>query len=183
MRFVPVMSAALLVVLTSSASAASFRVYQPPGQARSTVLIEGRIEADDGMHFAVLLATLRREHRPIGLVALDSPGGYVSEALRISEMVRRDRLNTYVARLCASSCFNVFAAGVKRTASREASIGVHSAYSAEGPNALGTVAMADYALWCGTPRRIVSKLVATPAPLVAWLKEADMRAMRVKLTP
>ncbi len=183
MRFGVVLGAAYAVISASQSSAASLRVEYPAGHVTSTVIIEGKIDFDDGKRFADLLETLRREHRPAELVTLDSPGGLVLEALTIAEIVRRDRLDTYVAHMCASSCFNVFAAGVKRTASREASIGVHSAFSAEGPNALGTVAMADYAIWCGTPRRIVSKMVATPAPLVAWLKVADMRAMRVKLTP
>jgi hypothetical protein len=183
MRFNVVLGAALAVLLTRPCSAARLRVDYPPGRVTSTVIIEGKIDFDDAMRFANLLETLRRGHRPAGLVTLNSPGGLVREALTIAEIVRRDRLATHVAHMCASSCFNVFAAGSTRTASREASIGVHSAFSAQGPNALGTVAMADYAIWCGTPRRIVSKMVATPAPLVAWLKVADMRAMRVKLTP
>jgi hypothetical protein len=183
MRLAAIPIAALLMASALPASAASLSVLRVPGRLPSTILIEGEFEAADAMHFASLLETLRREHQPARLVALDSPGGYVGEALTIAEIVRRDRLSTYVARLCASSCFNVFAAGVTRTASREASIGVHSAFSPAGPNVWGTAAMADYAVWCGTPRRIVSKLVSTPAPRIAWLKEADMRAMRVKLTP
>ena len=183
MRLAAALLAALLISSALPASAASLSVLRAPGRLPSTILLDGKIEAADAMHFASLVETLRLEHRPARLVALDSPGGYVGEALTIAEMVRRDRLSTYVARLCASSCFNVFAAGVKRTASRQASIGVHSAFSAAGPNVLGTVAMAEYAAWCGTPRRIVSKLVSTPAPQIAWLKEVDMRVMRVKLTP
>jgi hypothetical protein len=171
------------VVAPSPASAARFVVIHPKGQEAVNILIQGRIDVDDGQRFLALLMRLRRENRPVALVSLDSPGGYVSEGLSIAAVVRRERLDTYVADLCASSCFNVFAAGANRLASRQASIGVHMAYTRRGPSREGTAAMADYAVLCGTPGRVIAKMRATAAPRIAWLDGEDMHAMHVRLTP
>ena len=87
----------------------------------------------------------------IDTVALDSPGGSVTDALIIGALIRAHELSTSVAAgaLCASSCPLVFAGGVERLASPTAVIGVHQIYAAAAPDSggmpvlSGSLAMAD----------------------------------------
>ena len=64
-------------------------------------------------------------------VALDSPGGSVSDALAIGALLRERGYATSVAAgaLCASSCPLVLAAGSTRHAHPDAAIGVHQVYA------------------------------------------------------
>lgn len=64
-------------------------------------------------------------------VALDSPGGSVSDALAIGALLRERGYATSVAAgaLCASSCPLVLAAGSTRSAHPDAAIGVHQVYA------------------------------------------------------
>ena len=68
----------------------------------------------------------------IKTVALDSPGGAVTEALSIGELIRDKGYSTSVAAgaLCASSCPLVFAGGRERLATAQSAIGVHQIYAA-----------------------------------------------------
>ncbi|MFO1147986.1 MAG: ATP-dependent Clp protease proteolytic subunit [Alsobacter sp.] len=184
MRLSPfVLAAVMLAAAVSPSLAARFRVVRPAGEGAAHVLIDGRLNPHDSRRFETLLERLRRENTPVALVALNSPGGYVVEGLAIAELVRLRRIDTYVAGMCASSCFNVFAAGANRLASREASIGVHMAFTPDGPSAEGTAAMVDLALRCGAPQTVIAKMKATAAPKISWLTLADMQAMHVRVTP
>jgi hypothetical protein len=65
-------------------------------------------------------------------VALDSPGGSITDALAIGQLIRDKGFGTTVAAgaLCASSCPLVFAGGREREANSAAAIGVHQIYAA-----------------------------------------------------
>jgi hypothetical protein len=68
----------------------------------------------------------------VKIVALDSPGGAVTEALAIGALIRDKGYETSVAAgaLCASSCPLVFAGGRERVATDRSAIGVHQIYAA-----------------------------------------------------
>lgn len=68
----------------------------------------------------------------IKTVALNSPGGAVTEALAIGALIRDKGYETSVAAgaLCASSCPLVFAGGRERVATPQSAIGVHQIYAA-----------------------------------------------------
>ncbi len=84
-------------------------------------------------------------------IALDSPGGSVSDALAIGALIREKGFSTSVApgALCASSCPLIFAGGTERFASRDSAVGVHQIYAAQASLPLSTtirdssLAMAD----------------------------------------
>ena len=65
-------------------------------------------------------------------VALDSPGGSVTDALEMGRLIREKGFATSVAAgsLCASSCPLVFAGGKERVAAPGAAIAVHQIYAA-----------------------------------------------------
>jgi hypothetical protein len=68
----------------------------------------------------------------IKTVALDSPGGSVSDALAMGRLIRDRGFSTSVAAgaLCASSCPLVFAGGRERVAAPASAIAVHQIYAA-----------------------------------------------------
>ncbi len=78
--------------------------------------------------FAKLAATLRRSPKPT-TVRLTSPGGNLSEALKMGELIRAEMLATVVPSeaTCASACVHMFASGVIREAGSGAKIIVHNA--------------------------------------------------------
>lgn len=172
-----------LTGFATPSQSATFQVVQPRGGGAVQIVLRGKIDIDDSIRFTRLLTRLRHDRHPVGVIALNSPGGYVRESLAIAALVREERLDTYVRSLCASSCFNVFAAGATRLASREASIGVHMAFTPAGVSRSGTEAMASYARMCGTPQRVIDKMMATRAPDMAWLDPADIQAMNVQVMP
>jgi hypothetical protein len=63
----------------------------------------------------------------IKTVALNSPGGSVTDALAMGRLIREKKFATEVeaGKYCASSCPLVFAGGVERRAGDKAAIGVH----------------------------------------------------------
>jgi len=92
------------------------------------LLAEGTIDLGAGGRFAQEIET-RGEY--VKLVALNSPGGSVDDALAMSKLIREKKLGTKVASraLCASSCPIVFAGGVSRVAEKDAVIGVHQVFN------------------------------------------------------
>ena len=97
---------------------------------------EGSIDLGAADRFAEEIAA-RGEY--VKAVSLNSPGGSVEDALKMSKLIREKGLNTRVAAkaLCASSCPLVFAGGVAREAEKDAILGVHQVFNAgtERPSA------------------------------------------------
>ena len=93
----------------------------------------GTIEPGTAEEFA---AEIAKRGAYVKTVVLRSPGGSVTDALRMGRMIREKGYGTQVdaGRYCASSCPLVFAGGVERQAGAKARIGVHqvSAYARGG---------------------------------------------------
>ncbi|MGF6178944.1 hypothetical protein [Ensifer sp. 4252] len=92
------------------------------------LFVEGTLDIGAASRFAREIE-MRGEY--VRTVALNSPGGSVSDALAISKLIREKGLNTKVAQraLCASSCPIVLAGGVERLAEKDAVVGVHQLFS------------------------------------------------------
>jgi hypothetical protein len=103
---------AIPVIACLSASpthAASF------SQSGATAAISGAI--DDGDDFRLNAFLRRPEAAQIKVIYLNSPGGYVYAAYKMSEAIRAARLSTAVDAshaICASACTALFVAGVQR---------------------------------------------------------------------
>lgn len=125
----------------------------------------------------------------VQVVALDSPGGSVSDAVAIGELIREKGFATLVhtGALCASSCPLVFAGGVVRTAEPEAAVGVHQIYARvaqgtlpAGAKAAGT-AMSDAQKTTAVITRHLSAMGIDPA---LWLHALETPPERMYyLTP
>jgi ATP-dependent protease ClpP protease subunit len=60
------------------------------------------------------------------VVHLESNGGRIAEGKAIANLIRENKLSTYVSTHCESACTYILLAGVQRWASPEAKIGFHS---------------------------------------------------------
>jgi hypothetical protein len=124
----------------------------------------------------------------VSAVRLDSPGGSLAEAIKLADLIRRAKLPTLVAAgsRCASACFIVFAAGIEKFASYDASIGVHGVSDESGHETArteaATISMARIANAFGVPTRIIGQMVVTPARDISWLSPDDLRSMGTIMT-
>lgn len=89
------------------------------------LLVSGRIAAGDEERFLTALD----EAGEVGTIALHSPGGQVVAALAMGRAIRERGLDTLVTAgaSCNSACPNLLFAGVERSVSRRAWIGLHQA--------------------------------------------------------
>jgi hypothetical protein len=93
-----------------------------------TLEVTGTIDVGSAERFKTAIADFAEY---VKVVALDSPGGSVNDALEIGRMIREAKFITSVAAgaLCASSCPLIFAGGVERKADPASAIGVHQIYA------------------------------------------------------
>lgn len=176
----------LVLLLASSATRAmefTFDLSKAMPDKGSIVAI-GEIQPGDDEKLHRFVAGLPGKTILIG-VALSSPGGDLLEGVRLATTIRNTHLTTAAVDVCASACFLMFAAGVRRIASSDARIGVHSvsyrgAEITESQRAV-TTKMARKAVELDVPAAVVSKLETTPADDMAWLTPDDLRSMNVEL--
>lgn len=141
---------------------------------------EGLIDVGSADRFAREIEA-RGEY--VTVVALNSPGGSVEDALTMSTLVREKGLDTKVAAksLCASSCPLFFAGGVAREAEEDAIVGVHQIF-----NAARTQSTAEHAM-SGTQSataRIVRHLQSMGVSNALWLHALETPPDRLYyLTP
>ena len=97
------------------------------------LVAKGTIEPGTAEAFA---AEIAKRGSYVRTVVLESPGGSVSDALKMGRLIRQKGFATEVegGRTCASSCPLVFAGGAERRAGPKAAIGVHqvSAWTEKG---------------------------------------------------
>lgn len=171
-----------LLLLADPARALEFR-FLPDSPVHGTMVLAatGRILPGDAERFRDLLRS--RPDRRIMLL-INSGGGSVGAAAGIAGIVAAARMTVVVPRdaTCASACFLILAASPARVASETARLGVHSA-SQENGETLGslavTTALARELHRYGVPDGIIGTLVTTPANRMAWLNDAERRAMNL----
>jgi hypothetical protein len=102
-----------------------FSITEVEGTA--VLLIVGSITSGDSERLESFLADL--EPRP-EIIALNSPGGIVREALEVGRVLRSAEMNTVIlpGMSCLSACPYVFAAGRERRVSRRGALGLHQHY-------------------------------------------------------
>ena len=191
-------AAAVLVlnlVLATAVTAADIRKAESiDGSPLPGVTIEGMIAAGDSAKLLPLV--LDAEGNLV--VWLASPGGNLSEALRMGALIRQlalevrvpDDRSRPVVRLrdlenntCASACFFLYAAGVRRQGSV---LGIHKpSLPAEEYFSLGLdgsvvahrriqEATADYLDQMGVPSRYASMMMAGNSTDMIWLTPEDI---------
>lgn len=138
---------------------------------RQILRLTGAIAPGDADRFA---EALDAASPALQAVYLDSPGGYVADALEIGRLIRDRGLDTRMTAsdICLSACPFVLAGGVKRQVENGAQVGVHQQYFGESTLLPAFLAVAD--------------IQRGQAEVMAYLEEmgVDLRLMRpALLTP
>ena len=108
----------------------------------------------------------------VQVVALDSPGGSLDDAIGMSMLIRDRGMATTVVdgALCASSCPLVLAGGTDRSIGAKAAVGVHQFYSVSDEPAEAAQAMSDAQATTARISRHLSDMGVDPA---LWLHALD----------
>ena len=112
------------------------------------------------------------------VVLLDSPGGSVNEAFRVSEVLQRSAIHTVVPNdaSCASACASiVFVAGQYRTVEPFGRIGQHSCSRAGLPNQQCNEKIAAHAVQNGVSHGSIAAFVTYVLPSeMIWFSREDV---------
>lgn len=113
--------------------------------AGGVLALTGTIEPGSALRFAEEIEA-RGEY--VQTVSFDSPGGSVSDAMAIGQLIHDKGFATRVdaGRLCASSCPLAFAGGAERHATAASAIGVHQIYAATSTAEMGGLRSAGDAM-------------------------------------
>ena len=89
--------------------------------------MHGEIAQGDANRLNAYLETL---DDPPDVVAVNSTGGIVDEALKIGRIIREQELNTHLSarEICLSACPYILAGGIERHVAREGIVGLHQHY-------------------------------------------------------
>ncbi|MGR3703196.1 MAG: hypothetical protein ACU0A4_14035 [Paracoccaceae bacterium] len=164
-----------------------FRVIDSADGAQGLLLL-GPIRPGDAERFTAHLASMAT---PPAHIALNSPGGVVSEALAIGRALRSAALDTVMlpGMICLSSCPYVFAAGSQRQASRDAALGMHQHYY-DAPGympaflaveriQLGQGQTVDYLIEMGIDPGLIRYSLNTPPEEIYLLVEQELLDTRL----
>jgi hypothetical protein len=124
-RAIFIQTAALVMAVSANA----MTVNQELWHGRSVIRVSGPIVAGDATKFANAMATAPVWPHGTPVVLLDSPGGDVEEALKISRFLNLRSAHMVIPRgaRCASACASIlFIAGTYRTLEDGGSFGQHS---------------------------------------------------------
>ena len=168
MKLIKVFVAFILTLCSTSA----FCIYLSRADGGG-VKIEGAIEPGDYEKF---LKFIRQDFDNYiafqNKVYLNSPGGDVVEAIRISNLLKTAYSSTLVANngYCFSSCFLIWAGGAIRMLPNDGKLGIHritlsrnevSVLAAEKVVGPASKSVEEYLLSTGIPRNIVDKMNET----------------------
>jgi hypothetical protein len=116
------------------------------------------------------------------VLQLASPGGWVGEAVRASQLLRERGIETEAVGTCFSACSIVFAGGVKRRARADVQIGFHTAnYSGMDEAVVQRLQsrMREAYEAAGFDNALIDEIMRTPFDRM-WIPERDeLRAARV----
>jgi hypothetical protein len=71
------------------------------------------------------VSRILEEHPAIRIIHLESPGGRISEARKVRQLIDSKQMTTYTARRCHSACMLTYVAGRERLIAKGASLGFH----------------------------------------------------------
>ena len=155
-------------------------------QISSTEVIlggRGPVVKGDTARLEQALAALPQAKRLLAL-ALDSPGGLVTEGEQLAGVIRTHKLPVVIPSnsQCVSACFLLLAASPHRMTASDALVGVHSANENQQETDISlavTTLMARDAARDGIPPAVIGKMVETTPGRVEWLTPADLASMNV----
>ncbi len=174
---------ALALTIASSAYAATFDVVLAKYHGSEMgLLVRGPIVTGDGKRFRDALDSAAAQHpdHRMRMVALDSPGGVVVDALEMARAIYARGLATILPAnfICVSACVIVFAGGNQKIFSSAARVGVHGVSQANGEQNVSALAtttnMAKTYAALGVPDGVIGRMVITAPEDVSWLTPHDL---------
>lgn len=175
----------LLLVMATSGAAESIDVEHWRGH--SVLRLSGEIENGDADQLAEEIDQADMWAHGTRVLLLDSPGGSVAEALRISEVLDRAPIHTVVPNgaRCASACASiVFVAGRYRTVEPFGRIGQHSCSRAGLPDQQCNERIAGHAVEHGVSHGSIAAFVtyASPSEMI-WFSREDVNGWGLSRYP
>lgn len=156
-------------------------------EGNAVITVSGEFQGGEGEAVAQAIQRKNQQGKLVTAIRFDSPGGLITEGVKLAKVVRGAKLATVVARgsTCASACFIPFVASHERWKSTNARVGVHGASLNGQENTeaqAATVDMSRLLKALGTSDSIIGKLVTTPPEEVFWLSDEDLEQMGVRIT-
>jgi hypothetical protein len=174
-RAVAAWLAAVPFIFWQAASAGEVTVEQWRGHA--VVKLTGVIDAGTADKFAQAADKVNPLPYGLPVLLLDSPGGNVIEALKISQLMDQHPFHTVVpdGAKCASACASiVFIAGKNRTMEENGLLGQHSCALNGVPQPSCNDALSQHAVEHGVSYGAVAAFVTNVAPdKILWLSRQD----------
>lgn len=130
----------------------------------NTIYAEGEIVAGDADQLLTLIGLTGAD-----TLLIDSPGGSVTAAISVAEIVKLNDMRVHVPNMCASACAAIiFTAGRTSTMSNSATLGFHQCYiqgeSGFRSDDLCNEVMRKYAVQNGFPYGTLAILAANVGP-------------------
>jgi hypothetical protein len=183
--------ALLLFAATNNASSAEFKSVDLRGNGSYIITMSGSINHGDADKLRSLILS---EIIYFTAIELNSPGGNLAEAIKISRIIQELKIATRVKQggVCASACFLIWIAGEPRQASGQRSsskygnIGLHRPFIQNIQNNAEHARMQlqaqqyvsrfleEYLL----PRRLIDVMMSRASNEVYWLTDKDIYEIR-----
>lgn len=176
--------AMLTLFLSVGAQALEIRTTEAQGVA--FVDLSGDIVSNDAVRMTSTILRLAEKHKSDNtalLLRLNSPGGLISEAIEISDLISKAKVPVVVTEkdTCASACFLLFMKLPLKLVKHGARIGVHSAADDSGNESarttLTTVEMARFFKEAGVPNSVIGKMVTAPPGEMHYLSDNELTQM------
>jgi len=171
-----------------TAFGADLRRVEKAGGGIYRIHLTGSIELGDSERFRQLV---NQDLDSVYIsVHLDSPGGDIQEALRVSEMIRELGLSTTVLPdgICASACFFIWLSGEPKTASSLAKsryfgrVGLHRPYFSNPGNDMKSQraqehlqrTVREFLNLRSVPGRLIDMMMSRASNEIYWLHQRDL---------
>lgn len=159
----------------ASSDAASFQVVE--WRKHDVIKMTGVLEDGDVGRFLTTVTGVEPLRHGYRVLLLDSPGGSVSEALRLSAALKNFNVHTVIpdGAKCASACASiVFIGGALRTMEHFGALGQHSCSRGGVQDAVCNEVLSQHALLNGVSHGSVAAFVTNvPPEEILWFSRAD----------
>lgn len=146
------------------------------------ISITGTIDNDDFKQFEKLLETNKGA---VSQVYLNSLGGNIVSAVRIGDVIRKNKLHTVVIAkdTCASACGLIWLGGIRRTIEPTGSVGFHASYQIKNgvkrESGQSNAVIGAYLNSLGLSLEAVILVTQSPPDKITWLSEPEAKRVGI----
>lgn len=180
--------ALFIASISLAASGAEVSVFGDTKLGGVGLTLEGEIKQGD---FSKILSY--EQEKRVDSIMISSPGGSVSEALKIGKFANDNMVSCFAKEVCNSSCFLILASCGERSTSVD--VGIHRPFF--NPDDFGAIpfdeAKAQYNKMLNdvsnhleqmeVPQTLIEKIIKTPSNRVYYISNDDFEAVVGKYSP